>query len=262
MRQLTESKKKEFKKMFDIGDSKAKAKQVGATPSKGVQAVAVVPAVKKRRKAVGVLTMYPSKKFITLLWEAQTGLTADATQSSFGVPFQIWLNNIADPSVNTSQYAVQGYDQLTTVYGKYKVYGAHVLVTASNPTLDGGFVGYRFHKSGDPDGISGEPMAPASMKKWTTIKPINNTGSQVIHYERYFDIKAIEGLTKLQFNADIDNYTGVFQSAIGPLKKPYFEVAYADSSGVTQPKVSVIIKVTYYVQIFDRFTLANSTIPV
>lgn len=209
-----------------------------------------------RRKPQGVSTLYPSMKFIQMKYSASGGLTSSVTQNTFGTSVLYYLNSIVGPKVTSPLYNAQGYDQVAVAYEKYKVFGCKVHIRFSDPTQDGEWMGIRFAQNGQTDYLDGEVTSSATMKKWTTVKPMNNTGSQVSHYTRYFDIKSVEGLTKTQFGADIDQYSANF--GFQPSLKPYIGIAVANTKDTTAVQVAYQIDMTFYVQLYDRKFFANS----
>lgn len=210
----------------------------------------------RKHKPQGISTLFPSQKFVQMQFVQAHGVTSSTTQNNFGTSVLYYLNTIVGPKVSAPAYNVQGYDQVATVYDKYKVFGCKVHIVFTNPSQDGLFVGVRFAQHGQIDYMDGETTSSARMKKWTTVKPMNNTGSQVWSYNRYFNIASVEGLTKLQFNADIDNYSKEF--GFQPTNKPYIGVAVANTQDTTAATIAYQITCTYYVQLYDRKFLANS----
>lgn len=211
----------------------------------------------QKYKPQGIQSMFPNKKFIQMKWNYQDNISTGTTLNSFGTAKQIYLN-LLTPLATGPAFRVQGYDQVKEIYNKYKVFACKIKCTVSNQSATGLYVGFRLHDSGLGDGIYGETVQIADMKKWTVTKALNSAGDNVV-YERYCEIAAIDGLTKTQMTADIDNYNGSFISATGPVKKPYWEVALINPNSTTNHTAQVNIEMTYYVQLYDRQTLANSS---
>lgn len=207
----------------------------------------------------GISSIYPAKKFIKMEYEETGGLSSGTTISNFGTSIDWNLSDIRTVRTSASKRP-QGYDQMEEIYHSYKVYGVKVDLTYTDPSQDGLYVGHRIHSTVDTDSLTGESLGTASMKRWTTSKPINDSGSQVVHYSRWLDISAIEGLTKNQFNSDITNYNASFATTGGPNKSPYLEHAIVNTKNGSNATVNYKIKLTYYVQVYDRKVLPTSLV--
>lgn len=205
-------------------------------------------------------TMFPPIKYIKLVHESLTTLAVSGTTGNFGTDQTWYLNSIYQPrGAGSTVNRVQGYDQLENIYGGYKVYGCKVEATFSNPLEDGMYVGARVLSSGDVEPLAGERVTTAAMKKWTWIAAINDSGRQTLKYKRYWSIGKIEGLSKLQFDAAAQGlYTSDFVG--NPGNKPVIQFAAASTVTTTTPTVQMRVKVTYYVQLNDRFVLATSVV--
>lgn len=216
-------------------------------------------------KGQGIARLFPQRTFVPLVWTNSVGISSGVSQSNFGVATQMYLNSLK-PLASSPVNWVQGYDQIAGIYNAYKVFGVKIEVEVSNPIntttftngADGAYIGVRVLDAGGTNGLYGEKYSTARMKKWTVVKPLNDSGSQVMRYSRYFPIGAIEGLTKLQFNADNMLYNSAIAS--NPTNKPFMEVAVSNSRNTDNYSVVVSTKLTLYTQLYDRQILATSTI--
>lgn len=68
--------------------------------------------------------------------------------------------------------------------------------------------------SGDPTVLQALSSKTADMKRGCVVKSLSPEGSRKITISRYYNIAALEGLTKSQFNADISSYSIQFNSAV------------------------------------------------
>lgn len=226
----------------------------------------------KRIKSVGktkienMFTLFPPRKFITMDFGIQSALASSATQSDFGPAEVFTLNNISVPhatAVGAGSLRARGFDQLAAAYARYKVYGALVSVIFNNPTVDGFYACVRVQASSDDGLLGGQTINTSIAKKWTWIKPFNNTGSQQVHYQKYWKIDQVEGLTKSQFQNDLSNYIGSTGGGTtiiaGPQNVPYVSIAVANSAAAGATNVPYTLKIKYFLQLFDRVTIASST---
>lgn len=211
-----------------------------------------------KRKPVGIARLFPSKKFTCMRFTYSGGLTSSTSQSVVGSSNVFNLNNINGPKVLSPSYRPQGYDQIVNIYKRYKVYACRVRVTFSNATQDGLFCVARLYTGDDTDSVAGETLGVASMKKWTWSKPVNHSGSQVVIYERYCDIRKMEGLTKAQMSGDIDRYSASINA--NPTVQPGIEVGVANTADATGAQIAYLIEMDYYLQLYDRHSLPASAI--
>lgn len=212
----------------------------------------------KTSPGAGINKLYPSRLKIPLKFVVSSGINSGAVSSTFGTSNLLRLNAIHDPLAGRV-LDVQGFDQLKGIYGKYKVTKAIVDITFNNPESDGLYAGVRVHKSGGSDALAGEKVGEAIMKKWTWGKPVNDSGSQVIHYKRTWDIGNVEGLTATQFNADYLNYNSLILSQ--PNLVIDLELCVANTQSGTPRNLQYLATVMYIVELSDRKVLANSSNP-
>lgn len=210
---------------------------------------------KKQRVPRGITTMFPTKKFVKLLYTDQSAVFSGTTQSTFGTARQYNLNSLFLPRTGGTTRP-QGFAEMAVNYNRYKVFGAKVKVTFSNTTIDGMWCGVRAQQSGGTDSITGETVSVASMKRWTSVKPMNNTGSQIVHYSRYWNIAALEGLTKIQMGADLGTLSAL--TTASPARIPILEVACANATTGSDENVQFKTEIEFYAQFFDRETFATS----
>lgn len=209
-----------------------------------------------RRKAEGIMRMFPSVKYTTFEFDYGGGLSSGTTQDNFGTTVDFYLNTLKTPKVSLGAFNVQGYDQLSDVYGNYKVHAVKIDITFSNSTADGMFVGCRVIPHGETDLLTGEALGTSAMKKWTWQHALNNTGSQVCYYSKYWPIYKVESLSKGQFVNDIDNYSSVYTAQ--PSKLPKILVGCINTANTTDITCMMKIRFTLYTQLYNRKILPSS----
>jgi hypothetical protein len=82
----------------------------------------------------------------------------------------------------------------------------------------------------------------------TTGKQTTRTLSLVAHQ--------IEGLTRQQYEAEIDLYAG--SAAAGPTRNPLLRMALFNLLDNTQPTAQVMVQMVYDAEFYDRNILATS----
>lgn len=228
------------------------------------KALAIVKKMQKkksvfRNKIEPIDRLFPQHKVLKMKYSAALGMGTGVTQNNFSGTNHLWLlNSIYQPKVSAPGFRVQGYDQISSIYKRYKVYGVKVTIRATNPSQDGLYLGIRFAQHDNTDYLSGEYVGPAMMKRWTKCIPINNTGKQVVSYSRYWDIAAMQGLTKTQFSADNRDYCAHITA--NPVKSPYLEIAICNTQDITDANMFISVDIEYVVQLYDRQVLPNTTV--
>lgn len=164
------------------------------------------------------------------------------------------LNSMYDPDVTGVGHQPYQYDQLTTVYKLYRVYGAKIYVTFSNPTSDGVYVGYRIRNSTNTVATGGQTIDYIKEMGNTAYKVVNNTGSQVARFSMYVPINLVFGVNKATVLTD-NAYRALYNANPGYLA--YLDLWTIDSTG-TASTIGVSVKITYYSQFSDRQAVAQS----
>lgn len=203
--------------------------------------------------------MYPSRKLVKLVWSQKIPMTTGTTQDNFGGEFVFRLNSIYQSMLTAGQInRVQGYDQLADTYGKYKVFAVGVNIEFSDPSIDGLHYGCQIQSSDSTNQVFGLKLGSLQSKKWAVTKALNNTGSQVSRYSRYFPMHKLEGLTKNQYNGDVSEYTANFNA--NPTKIPFIRIAIVNTASTANATMNALVSLTYYTALNERLILDSSII--
>lgn len=210
------------------------------------------------RPAHGILSEFPPRKYCRLEYVALDTLTSAVTQNNFGTEVVYLLGGLYQPRfTGTTGFRPQGYDQMIVPYTKWKVYGCKITLEFYNPSQDGLCVAAQMQSASESSTITGDKVSTFSMKKWAWAHYITNTGAQRIKYNRFAKNRAIEGMSKVQFEGDNSNYSG--SVAGNPTLSPYLRIALANTKDTTAATVSCLVKLEFYVQFYDRNILPSST---
>lgn len=183
-------------------------------------------------------------------------LTSNASYL-LGTQQKLSLNNLNDPDVTGTGHQVYGFDVLSSIYQRYKVYAAKVELLFTDPSGDGMAFCYQVL---NPTQVS-QSLTNADMN---TIRErtnagygyINNTGSQFVKRVIYLPMYKACEVTPLQFKADLSNYTAQFDG--GPTLNAQIAWAVADLNAGAQKYVYCASRITYYVEWYDRRVQAQS----
>lgn len=145
------------------------------------------------------LLLPPSRRFRLAYAEKITLLEASA---NVGSSYFFSLNSLFDP--NSSGVGVQpvGFDQLSAMYGQFRVWNVRVKLSFDNPFTTSSAMYSTF--------ATFQPVVPANPSAWLcqpfgtskSVSPLGGGSSCVL--QRKFSIPAVLGLTKGQYQSDMD----------------------------------------------------------
>lgn len=179
----------------------------------------------------------------------------------FGTGVRFSLNSIFQPNMTSADTQPIGYDQMALIYKRYKCKKAHVRLEINDPTDDGTLVAYRvINPSNLASGISalvGQTFDYVEASPQSNIMELNNTGSQTKVISFSAPMHKLAGVTKLQFDADPDNYTAGI--AGNPGNQCALEIAAGNLRTSTgPPSVAYKLTIKYDTQFYQRDQLPQS----
>lgn len=199
---------------------------------------------------------FPLHKFVKLKYSGVHTLAVGAA-GILGSIQEYNLNSVYDPDETGGGHQCYGFDTMATIYSRYKVTGCKVEITFNDPTIDAMAIAYQLtNPSTASETIASLSPYQVQERQMGGTFTINNTGSQERKKRFYVPMWKASGLTKLQFDADPDNYT----AGVGgdPGSKIQFQVACADIRGGSSGSVMYEIRLTYDVMFYQRKILPLS----
>lgn len=187
---------------------------------------------------------------------SQTYLFPVGAGGVFGQENIYRLNSLFDPDETGVGHQPYGFDQVATLYKRYKVNGCLVEVTWNDPNQDGIAVGMMMTPPSSVTTLAGLGFDAANEKPFTTTRSINNSGSQKIYMKTYIPISKACGITKAQFSNDLDSYTALVGT--NPALSPRIRLACCSPAAGVGGNVQAQIKMTFYCSFWDRIVLAQS----
>lgn len=173
------------------------------------------------------------------------------------------LNSIFDPVQNPHgqpfpSKTVVGYQEMASLYNRYLVTGCKVSVRFYDPNAESIRVGVRLRIDGEGavNGVSQDSLVEQPL---TYISGLSNSGKQIKSFNLYVKPYTLLGLSKLEYFANTTNYSSNIGS--NPLVDRCYMDIFAVSGSAVSHAVSVAVKLTYYVQLYDRQYLSSSVIP-
>jgi hypothetical protein len=161
------------------------------------------------------------------------------------------MNSLFDPYFAAGGHQPYGFDQIVPFYSRYMVDRCDIDITFSDPSADGLVVGAFLKNFYDTNTLQGSTVNAASERPSVWCKPLNNTGSQVIHFRKSVDLAKMMGLTKSQYESGWFALSGL--TTTDPSQCPYLVFACADSrSNATATSCTVRIRLTYHATFWGR----------
>lgn len=194
------------------------------------------------------ITPFPNMAVVKLRFGYRWASSSNAASSLIGSPLVIQANSVYEP-VDTLSDQPYGYDQMAALYSKYKVLGVTLQVTsaasATSPSM-------MFVLGQSPTGgvsLSGANAGLTTSRPNVAVYPCAAAGGPVSTYRRDFAIHELLGVTKQEFDSNVEDYT----AAVGanPAQMPTIQLAESTLSSVQSATVSYV-SLTFTVQFFGR----------
>lgn len=201
---------------------------------------------------------FPQKFYTKTVYEDVYTLSV-GTSGVLGSIQRMILNGLYDVDETGGGHQPYGFDQITAIYDRYKVKSAMVEITAFDPEgIDTvsvcTMVTNPAHVS---DSIAGLSPSVVAERQMGGLFMVTDTGFGTKVYKKmYIPMNQAFGVSKLQYDADITNTTGSDAGNPGSLAKIQF--ACADPKGGSSGSVKIRIRITNYVQFYQRQVLAQS----
>lgn len=200
---------------------------------------------------------FPPRRNYKLTYTQNYPFAADGVLTNvFGVENVFSLNSLFDPDITAVGHQPYGFDQLTLLYRKYKVYGVTITVRFSDPTADGQVCGAMITAPGSVTTLAAQTLTSAIEKPFVATKVINNTGSQSATIRQFIPMYKAIGVTKLEFDANTEDFTGD-TAGPSPVQQPKLRVAAANTA-VAGIACNAQITLEYHAAFWDRKVLPQS----
>lgn len=193
----------------------------------------------------------PAASLVELPWVHAFAQTSDATFAGYtGTQTVVRINNAYNPCDSTHQ--PYGWDQMAALYNNYKVVGCRMEVTVSNNTSENCVTLVRSCPVNENTNLNNVSMLSAERPGVDLL--FTAPGQPIAHWSKTFDIPALCGVSKEQYQADVSQYS----AAVTAAPSRYAFVQIATQASATSTQVSVTIRVFYRVQFWQRQTQAAS----
>lgn len=156
-------------------------------------------------------------------------------------------NSLYDPDYTGTGHQPLYFDQYSEIYNKYRVMGCSIRIDTNNASTASAlyFIAYPSTDLGTLTTIS--QALEQNRAKAPKIIPLGQTYSST-RIKAYASSRKVLGLTKTQV-MDEDNASTV---GANPLQVWYWNLFWESTDGNADVITHAIVKLTYYVQFFDR----------
>lgn len=188
-----------------------------------------------------------------------TTVLTSGLNGAIGDLIKFRLNSLFDPdfSAGIGQHQPYGYDQLATLYQRYKVTGALVEVVFTDPDQDGMTLAVQMQSHNNIYDMAGKTTEELRMQPMTVVRTVSNSGKQRVAIRQFMPISTVSMITKLQFQADNDIYTAFINA--NPAIVPRVHIGVGSSRVVQGASIVCRTTITYYATMYDRYIQAAST---
>lgn len=202
-------------------------------------------------KYVPFKSSYNALMRYTYTYQLTSGLA-----NTYGTEIIFRLNSLYDPDFALGGHQPYGFDQMATLYNKYKVNSFDLELEIYDPDADGMIVAAQMQSSNAATTITGKAVDAIKEQPMSITRILNNTGSQkVIVKQKNMKIATIEGISPKMFAYQLENYAAVVTN--DPANVPYLRIAAANV-GLASKTVYVRTTIVYHSLFYDRNILSQS----
>lgn len=213
------------------------------------------PRTRKPRARVTVnrfstLPLFPSSRVVPLAYSDRPGLAEAA--GGAGITYAYSLNSLFDPNATGTGNQPVGFDEISAIYGQYRVLRCSVRITFMNASttvsaICGAFATYQPTAPANPDAWVCQPYG-----KTDRIEAMGGMSSRVVEMD--LDIPAVLGVTKQQYASDMD-YVGTPSGS--PTRQAYLMI-YLRSYNASIASAGVFVQLVYHTQFSRPIAMAVS----
>lgn len=194
------------------------------------------------------ITPFQKAKHSVLKYTERAQLTGGLSGIAGGT-LQIAMNGLFDPTLGGGGHQPMGFDEMTNIWRRYKVYKVEFKVrtisTAGNP-----WVAAMVSTSQAPSTmVSGSTYADLNERSNCATTIVRQEDDSIMYGE--FQIADIEGQS-----LDDDNYSGGVNG--NPSNVPKLTVAIGDIGGGDTVGANIIVEITYFSWFYNREIMGQS----
>ncbi len=189
---------------------------------------------------------FPDRYRAKLKWVNHQGLTPGTATGT--LVFR--MNSCFDPGFTSGSSQPQGFDELASLYNRYRVFASSITIHITNFTVDMGmrFVLFPTNESA-VNGVSNVLSSP-----YAKFKHVGSpTGIDVGTMKHYMTVSKMRGQRGVSTDMDWTGSTGG-----NPQRIVFWGLSFESSNRVDALDIALLIQMTFYVEFTDRVQLALS----
>jgi len=169
------------------------------------------------------------------------------------------LTSIYDPNYSDTtglnNKSTAGWLQMSGLYNRYIVMGIRAKVSFTDPTKDGASCYVSLVQDVN---TNGRTLRYLMETPTTYTSAVNNTGQQKKSYDLYIKPWSLMAISKLEYLTNSDLYASPMND--DPTRELFLRIGIVgNNDGVdTEPTLSMNVKLTYYVKLYDRIRLSST----
>lgn len=197
---------------------------------------------------LSLATYVPAAKRIHMTYSTATAIAEGGAGG--GVSYFYRLNSVYDPDASGVGTTATGYSTWAALFLNYKVRRVTVRVQGTPNTANNSYVMAIMAPVPSQAVIPTNPLLWVSIPKAViqSATPNANGGKSLVTYIRTFDIASVAGVTKAQYQNDMD-----FSGTVGsnPARQVYFFVGMRSIGSGTPATFNYTVQISYEVEWFN-----------
>lgn len=200
---------------------------------------------------------FPIKVMKTVRYCTRDIITV-GTSGLFGSIKEYNLNGLFDPDHSGTGHQPYFFDELSSIWGRYKVYNCKVRFEIVAPTGAADFaIGYMItNPAQTASTIAGATLERVKETNMGQVVTVGDTGARRRVVNIDIPISKAFNFTKSQFNDDVDQTTAAVTG--NPPSPVNIQIACADLALGSSGSVTIITTLTFWTQFYSRKFVAQS----
>lgn len=184
-------------------------------------------------------------------------LTSATTLSQLGTENVYRLGSLFDPDLTGGTHQPYGFDQMATLYSKYLVRAVSIELSVQNLSNSAmnGCVGVSVQNSSNTLSLTGLALSDCYEKSTNSIIFSPAIGATAFWKSRVTN-HFLEGQKPSVYEADLSDYSAAITG--NPTLTGFLRIALANNTDTTARTCTVIVRLVYEAEFFDRILLAAS----
>jgi hypothetical protein len=199
---------------------------------------------------------FPPRRSASLRYNQIDTILTTGTEFVFGTALSWTLNSLFAPISGGHQ--PYGFDTLAALYNRYRVRSVDMELTIMyNGGVQNSIVGGVVLPPGVSATIAASTYNIVSEKPLSFMVPIvGGTNTGTVFVKQRFDIAKISGLTRKEFEANVEDYAAVVSAS--PSKVAKLEIASCGVQTTTATSSKVLTTLVFHCDFWERTILAQS----